>query len=562
MSERANLQRQIEELEQRFRELEQRVDDRSVLGIRQQLWLARTVGKVISEGSEEVEYPSGASSTFGIAFRRPAFTEMVGDQELEGPFGSEEPHRYALTVPKRYVPEGTDAMVVEIGGRFYFLPGGREVLIVQLDDDLTEASTYENDQGVTCIASKQQPATVWSFDDDRVLCPTEERVTEPEGVYNFETDKVHLREKVGSGDPNLLLIYREAKSGVWVPECGDCSDPTPTASVDCVCLLDEGLCQVFIHITGIEAINQQTQIGSPPNNTWPDYCQWLTVPDQGFGNFCGSGCILWSRVLGWELEEEVQPTSDCAWGMFQRGAISTPGGRFETNENYPCSSAPDVTGIAAYFFCPGPTDGTGTATVEIWLKGCLLMQLDFRDIQYAADTSPTPIGLETENRLTTISVPGADLSDPFAVEDRCHCLVESTRNEKSCGNFNASTSTPNLQHGVPESEIFGGGCYDANGDFNPTCATGLRCPGVNYAVNVAGSHDFGDGSVSLGVNDLVVYDDVTFKWTVIPAKAGGAVDHETFVPAEVLRFIDSDGCDWTRVLREAAIKIVFKACPP
>lgn len=553
--ERASLQRQIEQLEQRVQQLQDRLDERFTLAARQQVWLGQTASEVISGSgnTEEREYPSAASTTVGVKFRRPKFMERIGAQELEGPFGSDGPYRYAMTVPQQHHAEGTDVFLVEIDRQFYILPTGKSVYIVQLDEDLpeakrTDAGSTSTSAEKTCVNAPSAGATVWAFDERGILCPTEQRVEPPDGVFNFQTDKRHRRWKSGgegSGDPNLLLIYREAATNHWVPECSTCDTATVVEGLDCDCVADEALCRVLIHFRLVDAIEQDDEIDGA---TWPTYCNWIVVPGSGFLGLCGSSCHTWNRIDGWEVVPELGPPGTgpdaCSFGMFQRGAARTPGGNFQTAENFPCSSQvnADVTGIKVQLLCPDPTDGTGTASAEVWIHECLVFIAWFDDVEYLPNwpLNGEPTGQMTENRVTRISVVGHDIANPFDPQDRCHCIVETTRNDLAQGNFNASTSTPNLQHGAPG---------------------GLNVAGHSYVVNVAGTHDFGDGGVSLEVNDTVVYDDLLWKWVVIPKKAGGAVDNETFAPVEFIRFIDSDGCDWSRTFNNAMIALQFLECP-
>ena len=207
---------------------------------------------------------------------------------------------------------------------------------------------------------------------------------------------------------------------------------------------------------------------------------------------------------------------------------------FPATEQFPCGQYADASEIISVLTCPGPTDGTGQATVDIRIKGCLLFTLNFDDILYAAGEYN-----ENDNRVTRITIPGIQ-------GNRCICLVDTTRNDLGQGNFNADTGTPNLQNGVSAER---GG---------PT----ENVPGHNYIVNVAGTHDFGDGGIVLAVNDLVVFDDLIDKWVVIPKKAGGSVDNETFAPIEIVRFIDSDGCSWANTLKNGRINLTFALCPP
>jgi len=542
MSERASLQRQIEDLSAHIQEIEDRIDDRNVLSIRQQVWLAKTVGQTTSEAqnSEEKEYPSGASSTFGVAFRRPKFEEQIGDQALAGPFGSDEPQRYALTVPKRFVQKGTDTMVVEIDGQFYFLPSGREVLLVQLDDDLDEAAVVSNPDGVECIDGTHQPATIWAVDDSGLFCPTGEKLDAPEGVYNFQTDQKHFRVKAG-GDPNLLLVYREAQSGKFVPECPTCGD-SPLATVSCVCLSDENLCRVFLHFRDVRSIDPNVRPldagGVPTPGTWPTYC---SSPSFGIGEgeICGR-CTLWNRVDGWELLPELGPisTNDCRFGIIQSGcnASNCPEPFQETE--LPCQDRGDASWLIAAFTCPSPTDTTGSAEVEVRIRGCLLFQLTFRDILYLPDTQlhPDVPAQQADNRVSLVNI-------PTPIGSRCACLLDTTRNNLFQGNFDADTGTPNLQHGSPA-----------------PAGPAENVPGHNYIVSVAGTHDFGSGGVAMVLNDTVVYDDLTLKWVVIPPNAIGGVNTDTFIPIEIVNFIDSDGCDWSQTLTNARINLTFKTC--
>lgn len=574
MTERAKLQRQIEELQDQVASLQERIDDRYALSMRPQVWLARTVDELISGETEsgEREYPAASSSTFPVRFRRPKFRERVGDQKLEGPFGDRDAQRYALTVPKRFVPNETDKFVVEIDGQFYFLPdSAREVLVVELDEDLPAAqktntgssSTPGQDPLAECLTAPQVGAKIWSKEKG-YWCPTGRRIDAPEGVYNFQTDKEHKAQKSG-GLPNLMLVYREAESGVWVPECSTCDAPSTPSSLACACLSDESMCQVFLHFRDVGQVGLGTEIDG---QVWPNYCRWVVVPGTGMQSICGAGCSLWGRSLGWELEEELSPTTidGCIYGMYQQGAPRTFGGNFNTTQQYPCANDGDVTGFVAEFTCPEPTDGTGTAKVDFWIRECLIMQLWFDDVRFDSPDSPArPQQFDTENRVSRITFPSVDLSDPSDPNDRCICLVETTRLDKACGGFNANTGTPNLQDGAPDGPISppdaGGNCFDANGDFDPTCANAPRCPGISYVVTTAGTHDFGGGhSEDLEINDTVVYDDITWKWVVIRRNATGGVNRHEVAPVEVKRVIDSDGCDWTDTLKNALVTLQFKEC--
>ena len=537
---RPDLQRQIEDLQREVRELREREDERQQLSIRQQVWLAQTTGSKLSQGSEETDYPSATSSVFGVKFRRPKFTEQAGPQELEGPFGDDQPQRFALRVPQGYVAEGLDQIVVEINGRFYLIPDGRNTAIVSLDQKIRKAVTSSIEGSVStpsraCIDPGQSNATIWLFDQAQQLCESEERIEWPEGVFNFQTDQE-------IPNTSLWLVHKEI-SGRWVPYCPVCAAPSPPTSVACICLSDPGLCQAFINFYFVDQVDPDERISG---QRWPDYCNWVAPPDEGLVGVCGAGCILWNRIEGWEVEPESTTeasTNDCAYGLFQLGAARTPRGQFDTTGNYPCSGFGDITGLTAFFTCPATPDGTGTATVELWIKDCLIFILNFDEIIYTAEPSglPPPSGTSGQNRVTRITIPNFDLTNPVDPFDRCHCLIETTRNDLFQGNFNAATGVPNLQNGGPG---------------------GLNVAGHNYTVNVAGTHDFGNGGVVLNINDVVVYDDNIWEWVVIPAKAGGAVDNSTFVPAEVVRFYDSDGCDWSKTLREAAIRVSFRACPP
>lgn len=584
MSERAALQRQIEELDRKVRELQERIDERNVLSIRPQVWLAQTVGEVLTDAPEsrEKEYPTGASAAFGIKFRHPKFEEKIGSATqgdlrpaLKGEFGSDKPQRYAMTVPQTYIREGTDVFVVEIDGQFYFLQGAsKSAYIVALDNDLKPASNQQSETvessstgvntDLSCVRASHSDATIWGFNENGLLCPTDGRLESPEGIYNFQIDQT-IAAKKSSGDPNLILVYREADSGRYVPECPTCGTTVPRVTVGCDCLNDTAICRVLVQIGSMATLDRFGDVRrvQPDRDfsgqVWPDYCLF-NINDEPLihDHIPCSSCGLWNRPLGFELAPSQDPTDEaqCDWGVKQFGCSFNAQGAFGANlcerlpkpfdetEDFPCTPRQnyDAYGIFAYFSCPPTPDGTGTAEVDIWIDGCLFLKVYIDNVVYQG-------GLQTDiidNRLSRVQI---------IEQSRCVCLFDNTRNDNGQGNFNASTSTPDLQDGVPLGEV---AC------LTPTA--GDRCPCHNYNVNVAGTHDFdtaGAGrSVALEVNDLVIYDDTPgIQMWVVVKNEGGAENRKEFLPCEVTNLIDSDGCDWSQTVREAAIELLFHDCP-